>query len=61
MAWAEQYLLQAFLAFNYEFEVVLPTYAVLRTRPELVEKLVASYTAGVRPGSFWLRRKPEAH
>lgn len=60
-AWAEQYLLQAFLAFNYEFEVILPTYAVLRTRPELVEKLVASYTAGVRPGSFWLRRKTEAH
>jgi hypothetical protein len=28
--WAEQYLLQAFLAFNQEFEVLLPAHAMAR-------------------------------
>lgn len=60
-AWAEQYLLQAFLAFNDRFEVVLPTYAVARAAPGLLATLIASFDpATVRPGAFWFRRGSRA-
>jgi hypothetical protein len=55
--WAEQYLLQAFLAFNDAFEVVIPAQAVAR---EYVDRLVAavpSFSAGMRPGAIWLERR----
>ena len=55
-AWSEQYLVQAFLAFNREFKVVLPTYAVLQERTDLIVDLIASYDPTVRPGSFWIER-----
>lgn len=54
--WAEQYLLQAFLAFNAAFEVVLPAFAVVRADPEAVAALVPSFTPEVMPGAFWVRR-----
>jgi hypothetical protein len=56
-AWAEQYMLQAFLAFNPTYEVVFPAQAVARTAPELVQDVVPSYEDGVSPGAFWIRRR----
>jgi hypothetical protein len=55
-AWAEQYLLQAFLAFNEQFEVVFPAYAISREQPALVSSIVPSFGLGVAPGAFWMRR-----
>lgn len=53
--WAEQYLLQAFLAFNDAFEVLLPAHAISRVYPERLARIVPSYEFGVMPGSLWLR------
>jgi predicted O-methyltransferase YrrM len=55
--WAEQYLLQAFLAFNDAFEVVLPASAVAREHPERLAAAIPSFQAGKRPGAFWLSRR----
>lgn len=54
--WAEQYLLQAFLAFNEAFQVVLPAHAVSRAYPDRLARVVPSFESGVMPGSLWLRR-----
>jgi hypothetical protein len=56
-AWAEQYLLQAFLAFNRDFAVTLPNYAVLRASPNTFRALVPSLDED-RPGAggFWFQR-----
>jgi hypothetical protein len=57
-AWAEQYLLQAFLAFNHDFEVVLPNYALARAAPDALERAIPSFEPHtVHPGAFWLRRR----
>lgn len=55
-AYAEQYLLQAFLAFNPAYEVVFPAYAVARAVPELLASVVPSFRQGAAPGAFWIRR-----
>lgn len=55
-AWAEQYMLQAFLAFNQTYEVVFPAQAVVRLAPALVKDVVPSFRPGVSPGAFWMRR-----
>lgn len=56
--WTEQYLLQAFLAFNHSFEVLWAgSYMHLR-QPDRLQSAFASYDrAKTRPGSFWIRRK----
>jgi hypothetical protein len=54
--WTEQYLLQAFLAYNREFEVLVPAQAVAREFPERLRGVIPSFTDGVSPGSMWLRR-----
>jgi hypothetical protein len=54
--WAEQYLLQAFLAFNEHFEVLVPAHAISRAYPDRLARIVPSFQSGVMPGSFWLRR-----
>ena len=55
--WTEQYLLQAFMAFNDSFEVVLAAGYVHRRHPEWLESAFGSYSRGTRwPGSFWIRR-----
>lgn len=54
--WSEQYLLQAFLAFNREFEVVLPVHALNREFPAQIEQLIPSARPGLRAAAFWLRR-----
>ena len=55
-SWAEQYLLQAFLAFNGEFEVLFGNAALQRERREAVSALVPSAGRSRRPSAFWLRR-----
>ena len=56
--WNEQYLLQAFLAFNSAFEVLWAgSYMHLR-HPEKLEKAFSSYNRKmVGPGSLWIRKK----
>ena len=55
--WAEQYLLQAFLAFNDAFEVVVPVAAVAGEYAERLGAVVSSFTPGRRPGAFWVARR----
>jgi hypothetical protein len=54
--WTEQYLLQAFLAFNRAFEVLVPAQLLAREHPERLRHVIPSLVDGVRPGSMWLRR-----
>ena len=55
----EQYLLQAFLMFNSEFEVLVSDSYLHFTQPEVLRKAFANYDpAKHEPGSFWMRRKP---
>jgi hypothetical protein len=54
--WAEQYLVQAFLAYNDDFEVVVPAYALAREHPDRLRRAIPSFVYGSAPGSFWLRR-----
>jgi predicted O-methyltransferase YrrM len=55
--WAEQYLLQAFLAFNDTFEVLLPAQALAREQADRLGAVVPSFTPEVRPGAIWLTRR----
>jgi hypothetical protein len=55
--WAEQYLIQAFLAFNEDFEVLVPANAVAVEHPERLAQAVPSFVPGRRPGALWLRRR----
>jgi hypothetical protein len=56
-AWAEQYLLQAFLAFNRDFEVLMPNYALARAEPDALRRAIPSFDPQtVHPGAFWIRR-----
>ncbi len=55
--WTEQYLLQAFLQFNREFEVLLSAGWLCAQHPEALAAAIPSWDAGrSRPGSFWMRR-----
>lgn len=57
--WTEQYLLQAFLAFNSAWEVLLAGNFLHSEYPAEMEAAVASYSrAADYPGSFWMRRRP---
>jgi hypothetical protein len=63
MFWTEAYLLQAFLAFNSEFEVLL---ALTSIQMDHAKEFAAAFKhydpqkyKGVS-GSFWIRRKPRA-
>jgi hypothetical protein len=56
-AYAEQYLLHAFLAFNGAFEVVLPVHALASSDQERFGRVIPSFSPGVTPGAFWLRRR----
>jgi methyltransferase family protein len=55
--WAEQYLLQAFLAYNSEFEVLIPAAAIAQELPERLGAVVPSFSPGIRPGAIWLQRR----
>ena len=54
--WTEQYLLQAFLAFNRGFEILFGNHAIQRRFPADLAGIVPSATPGIRPSAFWLRR-----
>ncbi len=55
--WNEQYLLQSFLAFNREFEVLWGGAYMAAQHPERVERAFPQFVPGTtRPGSFWFRR-----
>ena len=53
--WAEQYLLQAFLAGNDRFRVLWAAYAIHRMEPARLGRLVAHYAPQVPPLSLWMR------
>ncbi|MBS1887189.1 MAG: class I SAM-dependent methyltransferase [Actinobacteria bacterium] len=55
--WAEQYLIQAFLAFNGDFEVLIPANAVAVEHPDRLARAIPSFVPGRRPGALWLRRR----
>jgi hypothetical protein len=57
--WSEQYLLQAFLAFNSAFEVLLCNSYLERRHPGALRAAFprSPWWGG---GSFWMRRKPSA-
>lgn len=56
--WNEQYLLQAFLAFNTAFEVLWAGSYMHLKHPGKLEEAFSSYNRRSRlgPGSFWIRR-----
>jgi hypothetical protein len=60
--WTEQYVLQAFLCFNREFEILLAMNWLMLERMELVRAAFPHYDPALHPffsGSFWMRRVPE--
>lgn len=54
--WNEQYLLQAFLAFNDAFEVLFCGSYLAEEHPEELGRAFPRYGADVDPHSFWMRR-----
>lgn len=54
--WAEQYLLQAYLAENPSVETLLAANALVRAHPDRVAAVVPSFDSTVVPGAYWLRR-----
>jgi methyltransferase family protein len=54
--WTEQYLLQAFLTFNSEFEVLLANYFLSHYHEEAVKSVFPDLPSW-GGGSFWMRRK----
>ncbi len=55
--WTEQYLLQAFLAFNDGFEVVWAASYMHLRHPDKLTAAFASYDSHAHwPGSFWIRK-----
>lgn len=57
--WQEQYLLQAFLAFNPHFSVLCANHALWRQRREAALALFPGLRQGMQPSGFWFRRLPE--
>jgi len=54
--WTEQYLLQAFLMFNSEFEVLLANYYLSHYHKEHLRTAFPDLPRWIG-GSFWMRRK----
>jgi len=56
--WHEQYLLEAFLSFNREFEVVCALNWVWKNHPAFLENACPVLTSRLpnNPGSFWFKR-----
>ncbi len=55
--WAEQYLLQAFLAFNDSFEILLAANTLSRDHSERLAELIPSSVSGAPPLALWIRRR----
>jgi hypothetical protein len=56
VVWTEQYLLQAFLAGNRDYEILAAAYALCRDRPDEMARLAPTWRPGARPSAFWIRR-----
>lgn len=57
--WTEQYLLQGFLSFNSEFEVLLGMNYLMVDHAPLFKEVFPHYSPNLHPfisGSFWIRR-----
>ena len=54
--WTEQYLLQSFLTFNSEFEVLMANYYLSRYHQDQLKATFPDLSSWVG-GSFWMRRK----
>jgi hypothetical protein len=54
--WQEQYLLQAFLAYNSRFSVLCANHALWRLRRERVTPLFEGLRPGREPSGFWFVR-----
>jgi len=57
--WTEQDLLQAFLAGNAGWEILIGAYGVARAHPQRLAAAVPSFGFGVAPDAMWLRRLPD--
>lgn len=55
-AWNEQYLLQAFLACNQSYEVVIGNHHVARAYADRVAAVVPSFRPPRYPSAYWMRR-----
>ena len=56
--WNEQYLLQAFMAGNSAFEVILPMHALWRMhRPDVQRCIPSLVEHDAAPSSFWIRKR----
>jgi Methyltransferase domain len=56
--WAEQYLLQAYLAGNPGVEVLAATFALCRDRPDAMARLAPTWQPGAEASAFWFRTRP---
>lgn len=56
--WDEQYLLEAFLAYNAEFDVLLANNCLKHKHYEALQAVCPYLTPAAEPGSFWLRKIP---
>jgi predicted O-methyltransferase YrrM len=56
--WNEQYVLQAFLMYNGEFEPIVVNSAVCGAYPAELQELLGSVPTTLAGGSVWLRRRP---
>ena len=55
--WTEQYLLQAFLSFNKNYEILFAASFMNLYHPHRLEHAFNSYMRDkVNPGSFWIQR-----
>jgi hypothetical protein len=58
--WTEQYLLQSFLCFNYEFEILLAMNYLMTDQLAYFREIFSQYNAEMHQlmsSSFWIRRK----
>ena len=55
--WNEQYLVQAYLAENPRWEVLVGAQAVALRHPARLGALIPSFREGVSPGALWIRRR----
>ena len=56
LVWAEQYLLQAFLAMNSGYEVLMSVNALAAEHPDVLGGAIRSWRLRGMPGAFWIRR-----
>jgi predicted O-methyltransferase YrrM len=55
--WAEQYLIQAFLAFNRDYEVLVAAHLLHREHHDDLRDLLQSAAPLTSPGALWVRRR----